>query len=211
MDVVRGGFAKNHEYARQRGSGPRDGGPDRGHGGAWDLARKASRGKDKQAVARVKCGALELAATCVGFQALQERTEDIVRQAPIIYLHTMSAMGDYTRQKGQAGSVARISAQLVEDLVINAIRERLAVDPQAPDDQLRRHVVDSVSDVIVYPKKITIRLQPDHADAIEIPWQAPAKKSPALPPPSRRKSSTTGVLETHRRQRSPHLAGFSSV
>lgn len=68
--------------------------------------------------------------------------------------------------------------------MINAIREHLAVDPQAPDDQLRRHVVDSVSDVIVYPKKITIRLQPDHADAIEIPWQAPAKKSPALPPPS---------------------------
>jgi hypothetical protein len=67
-------------------------------------------------------------------------------------------------RKAQAGSVARIPAQLIEGLVINSIREHLALDPQTPGDQLSRHVMDSVADIVVYPKKITIRLQPDHAD-----------------------------------------------
>jgi site-specific DNA recombinase len=87
-------------------------------------------------------------------------------------------------RKTQAGSVARIPARLIEDLIINAVRERFALDAQTPDDQLRRHVVDSVADVVVYPKKITIRLQSDSSKTVEIPWQAPVKNAPALAPPS---------------------------
>ena len=87
-------------------------------------------------------------------------------------------------RKAQAGSVARIPAQLIEGLVINAIRERFALDAQTPEDQLRSHVMDSVADVVVYPEKITIRLQPDNADAIEIPWKSPVKNAPALAPSS---------------------------
>jgi hypothetical protein len=87
-------------------------------------------------------------------------------------------------RKAEADSVARIPAQLIEGLVINAIREHLALDAQTPDDQLRRHVVNSVAEVVIHPKKITIKLRPDNADAIEIPWQALVKNSPALAPPS---------------------------
>lgn len=87
-------------------------------------------------------------------------------------------------RKMQAGSVPRVPAQLIEGIVINAIREHLALDAQTPDDQFRSHVVDSIADVVVYPKKITIRLQPENAGVIEISWQAPAKNAPSLPPPS---------------------------
>ncbi|MCF2524931.1 recombinase family protein [Bradyrhizobium sp. G127] len=87
-------------------------------------------------------------------------------------------------RKTQAGSVARIPAQAIENLVITAIREHLALDVQTPDDQLRHLVVDSVADVVVHPKKITIRLQSDNAQTIEIPWQASVKNGPALAPSS---------------------------
>lgn len=85
-------------------------------------------------------------------------------------------------RKAQDGLVARIPAQLIEDIVITAIRERFALDTQTADDQLRSHVVNSVAEVIVYPKKITIRLQPDNSGTIEIPWQAPVRNAPALAP-----------------------------
>lgn len=87
-------------------------------------------------------------------------------------------------RKTQAGSVARISAQLIEDIIISAIRERLALDAQTPDDQLRSHVVDSVAEVVVRPKKITISLQPDNSEVIDIPWQAPIKNALTPAPPS---------------------------
>lgn len=83
-------------------------------------------------------------------------------------------------RKAQAGSIARIPAQLIEGLVISAIREHLTLDAQTPEDQLRHHAVDSVADVVVYPKKITIRLQSDSSETVEIPWQAPVKNAPAL-------------------------------
>lgn len=87
-------------------------------------------------------------------------------------------------RKTQAGSVARISAQLIEDIVIDAMREHLALDVQTPDDQLKSHVIESVAEVVVHPRKITISLQPDNSDTIEILWQAPIKNSPAPAPPS---------------------------
>lgn len=61
-------------------------------------------------------------------------------------------------RKAQAGSVARIPAQLIEGPRHQGDPERFALDAQTLDDQLRRRVVDSVADVVVYPKKITIRL-----------------------------------------------------
>jgi DNA invertase Pin-like site-specific DNA recombinase len=118
-------------------------------------------------------------------------------------------------RKAQAGSVARISAQLIEGLVINAIIEHHALDPQTPDDQLRRHVVDSVSDVVVYPKKITVHLQPDNADAIEIPWKAPLKNAPALAPSSDTDQPDPKLLQAivraHAWLRDLQLGKFGSV
>ncbi|MBS4001767.1 MAG: recombinase family protein [Afipia sp.] len=87
-------------------------------------------------------------------------------------------------RKAQAGSVARIPAQLVESLVINAIRERFTLGAQTPDDQIRSHVMSSIAEVVVYPKKLTIRLQPQDAGTIDISWKAPVKNAPALAPPS---------------------------
>lgn len=87
-------------------------------------------------------------------------------------------------RKNQAGSVARISAQLIEDIVINAIREHFALDLQTPDDQLKSHVIESIAEVVAHPKRITISMQPDNSETIEIPWQPPSKNAPALAPPS---------------------------
>jgi DNA invertase Pin-like site-specific DNA recombinase len=86
-------------------------------------------------------------------------------------------------RKSQAGSIARVPAKLIEDIVIHAIRERMALDLQTPDDQLRSYVIDSVADVVVHAKKITISLQPDSSEIINIPWQRPIRNSP-IPPPS---------------------------
>jgi site-specific DNA recombinase len=81
-------------------------------------------------------------------------------------------------RKTQAGSIARIPAQLVEDIVVSAMRERLAADAQTPaDNDFKRHVIDSVSEVVICPNKITIGLQPDNAEVLEIPWQAPIKNN----------------------------------
>ena len=44
--------------------------------------------------------------------------------------------------------------------------------------------MESVAEVVVHLKKISIRLQPDNSDVIEIPWQAPVKNTPALAPSS---------------------------
>lgn len=119
-------------------------------------------------------------------------------------------------RKAQAGSVARIPAQFIEDIVITAIRERFALDAQTADDQLRSYIVDSVAKVVVYPKTITIRLQPDDADAIEVPWQAPVKNGPALAPPS----TDTGqpdpkllqaIVRAHAWLRDLQLGKFDSV
>lgn len=92
-------------------------------------------------------------------------------------------------RKSQSGSIARIPAQLVEDIIINAIRERMALDTQTPEDQLRSHVTNSVTEVVVHLKKIVVVLQPTSgniaaAETIEIPWQAPVKNCPASAPPS---------------------------
>jgi len=87
-------------------------------------------------------------------------------------------------RKKQAGSVARLPAQLIEDILTNAMRERLALDVHTPDDQLKSQVIDSVTEVVVYPKKITISLQQDNSEVIDIPWQAPIKNAPAPAPPS---------------------------
>ena len=78
-------------------------------------------------------------------------------------------------RKHQAGSVTRVPAQLIEDIVINAMCERLALDLQMPDDQLRSSVLESVAEVVAHPKQITISLHPDNSETIEIPWQAPTK------------------------------------
>jgi hypothetical protein len=94
-------------------------------------------------------------------------------------------------RKIQAGAVARIPAQLIEDIVINAMRERLALDLQMPDDQLKNHVIESVAEIVVHPRKIAIVMQPmssahiaDATETIEVQWQGPVKNSPAPPPPS---------------------------
>lgn len=87
-------------------------------------------------------------------------------------------------RKHQAGSVPRISAPLVEDIVTNAIRARFKLDIQAPSDQIKGQVAESVAQVVVYPKKIAISLHPDKSETIEVPWQATAKNQPAVPSPS---------------------------
>ena len=119
-------------------------------------------------------------------------------------------------RKAQAGSVARIPAQLIEGTVINAIREHLALDAPTSDDQLRRHVVDSVAEVVVHPKKITIRLQPDNTNLIEIPWQAPMKNTPVLAPPSTYTDQPDpkllqAIVRAHAWLRDLQLAKFDSV
>lgn len=94
-------------------------------------------------------------------------------------------------RNAQAGSVARISAQPIEDIVSNTVRDRLALGPDMPDDQLRSIIGNAVIKVIAGPDTITITVQPATGDAddppetIEIPWQAPVRNSPpVVPPPS---------------------------
>lgn len=87
-------------------------------------------------------------------------------------------------RKAQAGSVVRVSAQLIEDIVIGAIREHFALDPQTPEYQLKSQVIELIAEVVVHPKKITISLQPDNSEVIDIPWQAPIKNALAPAPPS---------------------------
>lgn len=119
-------------------------------------------------------------------------------------------------RKAQAGSIARISAQHIEGLVISAIREHLALDPQTPDDQLRRHVVESVAEVTASPKKITIRLLPDNTETVEIPWRAPVKNAPALAPSSSDTDQPDpkllqAVVRAHAWLRDLHLGKYDSV
>ncbi|MBN9597939.1 MAG: recombinase family protein [Afipia sp.] len=119
-------------------------------------------------------------------------------------------------RRAQAGSVPRISAQLIENIVINSIRDRLAPDAQTSDDQLRRHVVDSVTEVVLHTKKITISLQPDSSEVIEIPWQAPVKSAPALPPPSTDTDQPDpkllqAIVRAHTWLRALQLSKFDSV
>lgn len=119
-------------------------------------------------------------------------------------------------RKTQAGSIARIPAQFIEGLVISAIREHLTLDGQTPDDQLRHHVVDSVAEVTVYPNKIAIRLQPDNAAVIEIPWQAPVKNTPAFAPPSAETDQpdpklSQAIVRAHAWLRDLQLGKFDSV
>ncbi len=87
-------------------------------------------------------------------------------------------------RKEQAGSVARISAQLIEDIVIKVTRGRLGLDIQTPNDQLRNRVIETVAEVVVHPKTIAIGLQPDGSEVIKVPWQGTAKNSAAPPSPS---------------------------
>jgi DNA invertase Pin-like site-specific DNA recombinase len=117
-------------------------------------------------------------------------------------------------RKAQAGSVARISAQLIEGLVINAVREHFALDTQTADDQLRRHVMDSVAGVVVRPKTITIRLGPDDKDAIEVAWQAPVKNAPALAPSSANQPDPKllqAIVRAHAWRRDLQSGKFDSV
>ena len=81
-------------------------------------------------------------------------------------------------RKKQAGSVARLPAQLIEDILTNAMRERLALDVHTPDDQLKSQVIDSVTEVVVYPKKITISLQQDNSEVIDIPCKHRSRMLP---------------------------------
>jgi DNA invertase Pin-like site-specific DNA recombinase len=83
----------------------------------------------------------------------------------------------------QAGSVARIPAQLIEDVVINAARKHFSLDSKLTDDELRSGVMASVTEAVVHSKKIVIVLQTtessDPAETIEISWQVPVKSTPA--------------------------------
>jgi len=92
-------------------------------------------------------------------------------------------------RKTQAGSVARIPAQLIEDIAINAVQKRFSLNSKLPDDELRSHVLDSVTEIAVHPKKIVIVTQPmdqdsSTAETFEIPWQVPIKGVPTPPLPS---------------------------
>lgn len=93
-------------------------------------------------------------------------------------------------RKAQAGSVARISAQLIEDIIINAVRAHLKLDLQMPDDQLNSRVTEVITEIVVHSRKIAIVMLPTSANAadapetIEVPWHAPIKNRPAPSPPS---------------------------
>ena len=86
-------------------------------------------------------------------------------------------------RKTQAGSVARISAQLVEDSVIKAVQEHFTLTMS--DDELRSHVASSITEATIHSDKIVIVLQATEssgpAETIEILWQAPIKNAPASP------------------------------
>jgi hypothetical protein len=83
-------------------------------------------------------------------------------------------------RKAQAGSASRIPAQLIEDIVIGAIRKRLALETHMSNDELRNHVSEAVFEIVVSRTKITISPQPNNSEVIEIPWQAPIKNNRAL-------------------------------
>jgi DNA invertase Pin-like site-specific DNA recombinase len=90
-------------------------------------------------------------------------------------------------RKAQAGSVTRIPAQLIEDIVTKAMREHLTIDIQTPDDELKSCVMESVSEVVIHPLKIAIVIQKirtnsTEAETIEVPWKRPIKNSPTPPP-----------------------------
>jgi site-specific DNA recombinase len=91
-------------------------------------------------------------------------------------------------RKGQSGSVARVPAQLIEDIVTDAVVKHLALDVRLSPDATRNRAMDSVTEAVVHPEKIAITIQaaPDGAvaETIQVSWQAPVKNASShlLPP-----------------------------
>ncbi len=93
-------------------------------------------------------------------------------------------------RKSAAGSITRLPAQLIDDIIVDNVRQYHVLDLNMPQDQLRQIINDTVVKVVITPKMIVVTIQPktlasrDEPETIEIPWQAPVKNGPAIPPPS---------------------------
>jgi len=100
-------------------------------------------------------------------------------------------------RKAAAGSVARLPADLIEGIVITAVRNHLALDPSLPVNQLRQTILDFVTRISVTTKTVSVTISPIDmkSETIELSWEPPAKNRAIPPSPTHAKQSDPKLLQ----------------
>jgi DNA invertase Pin-like site-specific DNA recombinase len=107
-------------------------------------------------------------------------------------------------RKSAAGAIARLPADRIEGIVVAAIKDHLALDPNIAADQIRQVVDHAVVKVLVSSKTVSITIRPmditkanvlETMETIELIWRAPIKTETTLSPSPHTTQSEPKLLQ----------------